>query len=383
MESIGQKFREARKEQGLFIEQVAKDTNISKRYIEAIEEEKFDDIPGEVYLFGFFRAYAGYLGIDADEIIRIYKNIKIQEQPIPMDELLDKKPAPPSRMLIAAAALLLLVAVSGTAYFFLTRTDSPAVSAVHEKDMAFPAGETHEMNRAFIERRFNEGDAVDIKHRNETYRIIIKQALDNIVVLLPDGIQHEINEGAQKLFDLDSDETNDIKIMVRSIDSESRSAVLRFDKTTEAPGAAVAQTDLDRADEALETEEPGPSEAVSAAVPAAQPAVPERRKPETDILNSGTKETFTVSMNFRGFCLIRYKADNLPGEERYFHRGESFVINVNNEAVFWVSNAGAVSATVNNRDYSFGGAGEVSVRQLKWVEDSSGRGYTIRAFPLY
>ena len=47
MEPIGQKFKDARKEKGLFIEQVSRETNISKKYIEAIEEENFGDFPGE------------------------------------------------------------------------------------------------------------------------------------------------------------------------------------------------------------------------------------------------------------------------------------------------------------------------------------------------
>ena len=83
MESIGEKFKKRREERGLFIEQIARDTNISKKYIEAIENENFSEMPGEAYLLGFLRSYAEYLDIDPDEIVAIYKNTKIQEQPVP------------------------------------------------------------------------------------------------------------------------------------------------------------------------------------------------------------------------------------------------------------------------------------------------------------
>ena len=93
MESIGDKFKKRREEKGLFIEQIARDTNISKKFIEAIENENFSEMPGEAYLIGFFRTYADYLDIDPEEVISLYRNTKIQEQPVP-EELILKRGAP-------------------------------------------------------------------------------------------------------------------------------------------------------------------------------------------------------------------------------------------------------------------------------------------------
>src|SRR5262249_29615411 len=45
---------------------VERDTRIRTRYLEALEEERFDRIPGLVYAKGFLRTYADYLGLDAD-----------------------------------------------------------------------------------------------------------------------------------------------------------------------------------------------------------------------------------------------------------------------------------------------------------------------------
>ncbi len=78
MESIGEKFKKRREERGLFVEQIARDTNISKKYIDAIEAEDFSEMPGEAYLIGFLRSYAEYLDIDPEEIIAIYKNTKFR-----------------------------------------------------------------------------------------------------------------------------------------------------------------------------------------------------------------------------------------------------------------------------------------------------------------
>ena len=96
MESIGEKLRLARERNNLTIDQVARETHVAKRFLKALEDEDFAAFPGETYAMGFLRNYAEYLGLNAEELIGIYRNIKIQEQPLPMNELLESKPRLPS-----------------------------------------------------------------------------------------------------------------------------------------------------------------------------------------------------------------------------------------------------------------------------------------------
>ncbi len=53
----------------LSIEQVASDTRISQRFIQALEDEQFDELPAPVYVRGFLRSYANYLKIDAQPLL--------------------------------------------------------------------------------------------------------------------------------------------------------------------------------------------------------------------------------------------------------------------------------------------------------------------------
>ena len=89
MESIGEKLRLARERNNLTIDQVARETHVAKRFLKALEDEDFATFPGETYAMGFLRSYAEYLGLSPDELVGIYRNIKIQEQPLPMNELLE------------------------------------------------------------------------------------------------------------------------------------------------------------------------------------------------------------------------------------------------------------------------------------------------------
>ncbi|HOM92358.1 MAG TPA: helix-turn-helix domain-containing protein, partial [Rectinema sp.] len=65
MGKIGDIFREARLGKGLTLEQVADETNISKRFLQGIESDDFSGFPGEVYTLGFIRNYAEFLSLNS------------------------------------------------------------------------------------------------------------------------------------------------------------------------------------------------------------------------------------------------------------------------------------------------------------------------------
>ncbi|MDD5132129.1 MAG: helix-turn-helix transcriptional regulator [bacterium] len=69
---IGTTLSEARKQKKVSLKKIAQETKISSRYLQALETETYDIFPAEVYLKGFMRSYAQYLGLDADEIVRAY-----------------------------------------------------------------------------------------------------------------------------------------------------------------------------------------------------------------------------------------------------------------------------------------------------------------------
>jgi cytoskeleton protein RodZ len=90
MESIGEELRTFREEKGYSLDQVARDTHITKRFLEALEQESFSSLPGESYVVGFLRSYSDYLGLNAEEMVTLYRNLKLQEQPAPMSQLLER-----------------------------------------------------------------------------------------------------------------------------------------------------------------------------------------------------------------------------------------------------------------------------------------------------
>jgi transcriptional regulator with XRE-family HTH domain len=106
---IGSELRETRLRLGLTLEQVETATRIRPRYLEALEEERFDELPGEAYAKGFLRTYADHLGLDGQQFLARYRE-RFPRRPEPP---VSPAPQPPyeARRLRAAAVGLGAVAV--------------------------------------------------------------------------------------------------------------------------------------------------------------------------------------------------------------------------------------------------------------------------------
>ena len=125
---VGSLLRAQREALGLTLEQAEEATRIRHRYLEALEAERFADLPGEVYVRGFLRLYAEYLGLDPDEVLSRYRPLS---RPTRADLV-----APPrldraresigSRLL--ALVLLALIALGGI-YLYQQQTGSEAVAS--------------------------------------------------------------------------------------------------------------------------------------------------------------------------------------------------------------------------------------------------------------
>ncbi len=68
MTDIGSQLRAARESQNLTLEQVFKATRIKQPFLEAIEANQFQALPGPVQARGFVRSYANYLGLDGEHL---------------------------------------------------------------------------------------------------------------------------------------------------------------------------------------------------------------------------------------------------------------------------------------------------------------------------
>ncbi len=74
MPDIGNTLREARIRRGLTITDVESITKIRSKYLEALEENDFEVLPGPTVVKGFLRSYASFLKLDPDLLLAEYRS---------------------------------------------------------------------------------------------------------------------------------------------------------------------------------------------------------------------------------------------------------------------------------------------------------------------
>jgi len=72
MPSFGKELRRERELRGIGLREVAEATKVNIRYLEAMERDDFEHLPGGVFNRGFVRAYAQFIGIDPDAMVNAY-----------------------------------------------------------------------------------------------------------------------------------------------------------------------------------------------------------------------------------------------------------------------------------------------------------------------
>jgi cytoskeleton protein RodZ len=69
MSSFGERLRRERELRGIKLPEIAEATKISVRFLEALETDRFDLLPGGIFRRSFVKAYADHLGLDADRTV--------------------------------------------------------------------------------------------------------------------------------------------------------------------------------------------------------------------------------------------------------------------------------------------------------------------------
>ena len=104
---------------------------ISLRYLEAMEDDRFDLLPAPVFAKGFLREYARYIGLSPDEVVNHYLSVHgLDGSETGGEDAAPLSPAaPPHRRLWIALALALLAALAVAAFLYYERAMKPRGAA--------------------------------------------------------------------------------------------------------------------------------------------------------------------------------------------------------------------------------------------------------------
>ncbi len=73
-ETVGTTLKRHREKKRMGLAEVSRVTRIPQATLEAIEQDHFDDLPGEVFVKGFLKSYAQTVGLHPDEIVARYSS---------------------------------------------------------------------------------------------------------------------------------------------------------------------------------------------------------------------------------------------------------------------------------------------------------------------
>ncbi len=108
MESIGKYLKRRREARGMSVGELSRATRIPAAALCRIESDQFDDLPGEVFVRGFLKAYARAVGLDVDNVLARYTSSRrvAWVTPLPFNTPLER---PQSRRFGVAIAFVLLL----------------------------------------------------------------------------------------------------------------------------------------------------------------------------------------------------------------------------------------------------------------------------------
>lgn len=150
MATFGPLLRRTREQRGVTLDDVARETRLSKRYVVALEEEALGKLPGGTYNRAYLKIYATFLALEPEAILRDFlaeeeRQIAASQQDLieTMNRAIDKRQATgadagnrlplPGWVLATAAATAVVAAIGGAGWYAL---DSGALGALEVEPAA-------------------------------------------------------------------------------------------------------------------------------------------------------------------------------------------------------------------------------------------------------
>ncbi len=220
--SIGERLKEAREERDLTLNDIRDNTKIRVKYLQALEDEEYDIIPGTVYVKVFIKGYAEEVGLDGSELVREYQEIldeknRIEKEKQEEEEEKNDKAFFQNRLLNTIIIVVVLLVLAVVIYNVFLLNDSQnqnynlqePVNAVENEPVSttYPAEDDSEIENTDSEIENNNTDSAaeestaQINRKEKEIELIIKEK--SWVQVEVDGeqvFQGILNEGVIRKF---------------------------------------------------------------------------------------------------------------------------------------------------------------------------------------
>lgn len=354
--TLGDFFQNVRKEKGVSVDEIVRETNISKRYLIAIEENNFEIFPGETYIKGFIGSYADALEVPREDAYKIYhRQIQI-EQNAPIEELvgLPGKASKKSKPSAAKAsgdskpAAMIFVALLVIVVIVIAVFRGGDGNTADDSDFTFDENTIDDVAL----NRFSVGDTIKVETEDHEISLTFSSigASQNLKIKVNRQVLY-VKQGEILNIDTDDNEIDDFGIEVLSVASDDIQVVLAL------------HNEEDRVLQIVSTLSDDLSDSINS---------------ETEILTTEEIEPVTLTLTGSASGYIAYSADGGDEVEMLSYNGLSSDIYFEDSLVLLLANAGAVELDVNGETEDGGSMGEASKSVFYW-KSASGKYTLVRA----
>ncbi len=362
MIGYGEILQQARQLKGVDISKIAVETNITVRYLEALEAEHKDVFPGEPYLLGFLRNYAEYLGLNADDVISVYKKIELQQSVVTDELFVRKRKIPYIPIAIASVACIgILIGI----FSFINHQKQKQIEESRLAAIA-EAPAVYTLSDVPLEVTLRGNDIIQVATQaDEMTELKVVTTSSFLSLQTPIGVLI-VDQGEEIGLDIDGVPGSELTVFVSRLpkDDSSEGVAVRMLLTNAPAKLDKAITTADSEIQALISS--GATEKIS-------------------MFEGYTAYPFTLQVAFRGPTMFRYESDNNDYIENFFVEGDELLVQANNGIRVWMSNENAAKMEIigggETVDLEAGLPGKVSVQDIRWRRNEEGQ-YRLSVYNL-
>ena len=125
VENFGSYLKHERELRGVTLEAISGTTKIHIRFLRALENNNFEELPGEVFIKGYIRSYADTIGSDPEETLNVYEEFVGNKVSLDnLDSVYQSNTSVIRFLGYALIGLLILALVFGTKFLFSNKHKS-------------------------------------------------------------------------------------------------------------------------------------------------------------------------------------------------------------------------------------------------------------------
>ena len=141
VENFGSYLKHERELRGVPLEEISGATKIHIRFLQALEDNKFDELPGEVFIKGYIRSYAITIGSDVEEMLNIYEESVGNKIENSSDSISSSNISAKKFISFALIGLIILALIFGIKFLISSKNNPPVKNAERneKQDAKLPA----------------------------------------------------------------------------------------------------------------------------------------------------------------------------------------------------------------------------------------------------